>query len=170
MTVVVGVDPGLHGALAVVEGTRLVLEDLPLLQVGSANNAKRAELDLHRLFSFLLKLTPLIDHAYIERVSARPGQGVTSMFRFGYASGQVHGVLVALEIPCTFVTPQQWQKAMQVGPGPDAARARAASLYPEHADSFARKLDQHRADAALIATFGHGEIAVRQHRAVVEAA
>jgi hypothetical protein len=68
-------------------------------------------------------------------------------------------VCAAYGIPHTFVTPQSWQKATGVGPGPDAARQRAAGLYPQHATSFTRKLDQHRADATLIARHGRAVLA-----------
>lgn len=156
MTVVLGLDPGVTGALAIVEGTQaLVLEELPVLKVGTAMSRQRRDLDLAEIHKFLVPIAGAIDHAFVEKVSARPGQGVTSMFRFGYASGSLHGLLVALGIPLTFVAPQTWQKAMGVGPGGDAARARAKELYPASQASFTRKADEHRADAVLIATYGH---------------
>jgi crossover junction endodeoxyribonuclease RuvC len=154
MTAVLGLDPGISGALAIVAGDTLVVHDLPALRIGTKLSRQRRELDLGAVHKFLLEIAGAIDHAFIEKVNAMPGQGVTSMFRFGYACGGVHGVITALGVPITFVTPQAWQKAMGVGPGGDAARARAMALYPAHRDAFARKLDEHRADAALIATYG----------------
>jgi crossover junction endodeoxyribonuclease RuvC len=158
--VVAGIDPGLHGAIAVLdENEGLVLFDLPMHQVTTSSRKTRGELDMAAIAHFLRDLAPFIDHVFIERVSANPGQGVTSMFRFGYACGALHMVCAAYGIPHTFVTPQSWQKATGVGPGPDAARQRAAGLYPQHATSFTRKLDQHRADATLIARHGRAVLA-----------
>jgi crossover junction endodeoxyribonuclease RuvC len=95
-------------------------------------------------------------HVFIERVGAMPKQGVASTFRFGYAAGAIHGLLTAFEIPLSFVTPQTWRRAMAVsGVGKDACRARACELFPTQADQFARQKDEHRADAALIASYGH---------------
>jgi len=155
--VIAGIDPGLTGAIAVLDDDGLVLFDLPVYRVATSTSKARTrgELDMGKLHSFLAESAPMIDHVFIERVSAHPGQGVTSMFRFGYACGAIHMAVTAIELPCTFVTPQAWQKTQGVGPGPDAARQRAASLYPQHRESFTRKLDQHRADAVLIARHGH---------------
>lgn len=43
-----------------------------------------------------------------------PGQGVTSMFHFGKSAGYIEGVLCALRIPFTLVTPQKWKKEFEL--------------------------------------------------------
>jgi crossover junction endodeoxyribonuclease RuvC len=43
--------------------------------------------------------------AIVEQVGARPGQGVSSMFRFGQAYGTILGVIGALAIPVRHVSP-----------------------------------------------------------------
>ena len=83
-----------------------------------------------------------------------PGQGVSSMFQFGRGVGMYEGVLAALQVPITYVTPQAWQKAVSAREGKDAGRARAAELFPAYAQMFARKKDDGRADAALMAYWG----------------
>lgn len=152
---IVAVDPGLAGAIAVLAGANvLLLEDLPVHRIGVANRkGLRAELDLHHLHFLLAQHTPYL-HAFVEKVAARPGQGVTSMFRFGVAFGQITGMLVTLGIPLTLVLPQTWQKHHGIGPAPDAARQRAMQLYPQTAPQLARKCDANRADALLIARYG----------------
>jgi crossover junction endodeoxyribonuclease RuvC len=50
------------------------------------------------------------DHVFIERVAARPGQGVTSMFRFGLTAGQIIGLVAGLRVPYSLVLPQRWQR------------------------------------------------------------
>ena len=156
MTVtVLGIDPGISGALAALDNLgNLVVEDFPTHAVKTSLGRARHELDLVQLAQFIQGIAAVIDHVFIERVNAMPGQGVTSMFRFGYAAGAVHGVVAALGLPFTFVTPQSWQKAQGVGPGADAARQRASQLFPQYAGELARKKDQHRADATLIARYG----------------
>jgi crossover junction endodeoxyribonuclease RuvC len=154
---ILAIDPGITGAFALLGDTALV-DDLPVHQAQHGRGAKvRAELDLHG-FRMLLTGQP-VSHCFIERVAARPGQGTVSMFRFGEAAGAVYGLIVGLGLPVTFATPQQWQKYHGVGASPDAARQRAVQLYPTLAPMLARKRDQHRADALLLACYGRQVLA-----------
>jgi crossover junction endodeoxyribonuclease RuvC len=152
---IVAVDPGTTGALAVLDGADvLLLEDLPVHMIGIAGRkALRAELDLHGLHRLLAERGPY-NHAFVERVAARPGQGVTGMFRFGMAYGAVLGVLSTMGIAMTMVLPRDWQRWAGCGPAPDAARQRACMLFPGSAELLSRKKDCHRADALLIAAYG----------------
>lgn len=166
---VLGIDPGISGALAALDSNgNLVVEDFPVHAVKTSLGRARNELDLVQLAQFIQGISAAVDHVFIERVNAMPGQGVTSMFRFGYSAGAVHGVIAALGLPVTFVTPQTWQKAQGVGAGADAARQRASQLFPQYATELARKKDQHRADATLIARYGLA-ILVRDSRTPVAA-
>jgi crossover junction endodeoxyribonuclease RuvC len=92
--------------------------------------------------------------AFVEKVFAMAGQGVTSVFSFGRSLGVVEGVLTTMKIKTTLITPQTWQKRMAVTGGKDGSRARAMDLFPEQAQMFKRVKDDGRADAALIAAFG----------------
>jgi crossover junction endodeoxyribonuclease RuvC len=92
--------------------------------------------------------------AFVEKVFAMAGQGVTSVFSFGRSLGVVEGVLTTMKIKTTLITPQTWQKRMAVTGGKDGSRARAMELFPEQAQMFKRVKDDGRADAALIAAFG----------------
>jgi crossover junction endodeoxyribonuclease RuvC len=145
-------DPGLSGALAIVDEERvLFVDDLPVHQIRSGKRL-RAELDLGGLRELLI--THEYDHVFIEQVSARPGQGVTSMFRFGLTTGQIIGLVAGLRTPYSLVTPQRWQRMAGCGPSPDAARQRAGQLYPDAVPYLTRKRDAGRADAILIARCG----------------
>jgi crossover junction endodeoxyribonuclease RuvC len=142
----------LSGALAIVDEQQILfVDDLPvhLIRIGKKD---RTELDLPSLR--LLLSSHSVDHVIIERVAARPGQGTVSMFRFGYSAGEVYGLVVGLALACSFILPQAWQRSAGCGPSPDAARQRAAQLYPGIADKLGRKRDAGRADAILIARSG----------------
>ena len=95
-----------------------------------------------------------IKHAYVERVGAMTGQGVSSVFSFGRSAGVLEGVLAASGVPYTLVTPQTWQKAVGLRGGKDGSRERAMQQFPDQASLFARKKDDGRADATLIAIYG----------------
>lgn len=153
---VLGIDPGASGALAVVEGGLLVeLLDMPTTMVKRGTREVR-EVNAPMLGHMVAALKA--DAALIEQVGAMPGQGVSSMFAFGRALGVLEGVLGALQVPTTKVPPQTWQRAMKVRGGKDGARERAMQLYPAKAMEFARKKDDGRADAALIASYGAAEL------------
>jgi hypothetical protein len=94
MSGIVGIDPGLSGALALCRGSEWTLLDMPI-----AGDAKHNEINGPELCRWLREHHP--DHAYIEFASARPGQGVTSMFRFGvaYARPRWRSRPVACRIP-----------------------------------------------------------------------
>jgi crossover junction endodeoxyribonuclease RuvC len=150
---ILGIDPGASGALAVVEDGRLVeLIDMPVLTVKRGTREVR-EVNGPLLGLAVASLQP-IEAALLEQVGAMPGQGVSSMFAFGRAVGVIEGVLGALRIPYRKVPPQEWQRAMRVRGGKDGARERAMRLYPDRAAEFARKKDDGRADASLIAAYG----------------
>jgi crossover junction endodeoxyribonuclease RuvC len=50
-------------------------------------------------------------YAIIEDVHAMPGQGVSSMFNFGYEVGRLHAILDTLGLRWTKVSPQGWKRA-----------------------------------------------------------
>ena len=89
----------------------------------------------------------------IEQVGAMPGQGVTSMFRFGEAYGIIKGVLGGLRLPVELVTPSVWKRELKVQKGKESSRLRALELFPEQTDLFKLKKHHGRADAALIALY-----------------
>lgn len=151
--IVVGIDPGLSGAVAVLDVAhrRLAIHDMPTVLVRSGKSEKRqlAEAVLARILG---QVKP--EHAYLEFVSAMPGQGVSSMFNFGMSYGAIKGVLAALGIPFSTVTPVKWQRDLSVAKGKEGNRLRATQLFPEYAHLFTRIKDDGRADAALIAHWG----------------
>jgi len=100
-TIILGVDPGLSGALAfynLVDGVVRV-EDMPVVELMRGGKAKR-EVSA-TLLRHVLPRYGKISHAYLERVGAMPGQGVSSVFSFGRSVGVVEGVLAAFDVPVT---------------------------------------------------------------------
>lgn len=151
--IVVGIDPGLSGAVAVWDLSQklLAVHDMPTVSIKSGKSTKN-QLSEAMLASIIRQVKP--EHAYLEFVSAMPGQGVSSMFNFGMGYGAIKGILAALEVPFTTVTPVKWQRDLAVAKGKEGNRLRAAQLFPEFAHLFTRVKDDGRADAALIAHWG----------------
>jgi crossover junction endodeoxyribonuclease RuvC len=129
----------------------LNIVDCPTVEVKRGAKVK-TEISPQMVSGIIASRSPTL--AILEKVGAMPNQGVSSMFQFGRGVGMYEGVLAALQIPITYVTPQAWQKEMNVRGGKDGSRARAAELYPAYASLFAKKKDDGRADAALMAFWG----------------
>jgi len=148
--IVMAIDPGLSGAIAVFRYTDfhlIAVIDTPTHELTRNNKTKR-QISASGLAAIFRDYEP--DHVVVEKVSAMPGQGVTSMFSFGRSFGLIEGMVGAFEIPATYVMPSVWTKGIGRGLGKDASRARACELYPSHQKSFARVKDDGRADAVLI--------------------
>lgn len=171
MTLVIGIDPGLTGAIAAVDGETLCwVEDMPV-----ANGAIAVAL-LTKLYSVeeygpwdLCLDTPVA----IEHVHSMPGQGVSSTFKFGMSYGVMLGFF-GRHHRITHVAPTEWKSTFRLnGKDKDAARALAIELWPAQAELFRRKKDIGRADAALIAlhhsrTTYHSRVqALRDERAAL---
>lgn len=162
--IVLGVDPGIEGAVAyLVDGGLNLIEDVPSLTVRLRGNTTRrvnspllARMLRVRLDMLQAAHGPTPVRAYIELVHALPKQGVSSAFTFGRTVGEITGVLAGLGVPTTEVTPQTWKKHIGLrGSDKDASRQAALSRWPQKAGYWTRVKDHNRADAALIGQFGH---------------
>ena len=143
----IGIDPGLSGALAILDGngaTELVT-DLPVIR-----DRTLAWIDGSALQSILLDaIRGRPTRAIVERVSAMPRQGVASSFQFGVGFGSILSVLQALHIPLELVTPAMWKRALGLSSDKNASLHKARLLFPT-AELHLAKHDG-RAEALLIA-------------------
>jgi crossover junction endodeoxyribonuclease RuvC len=148
--IVLGIDPGLDGALVWldIKSGNVVAVDMPTLSTKKGKKVHR-EIDAQQLADAVRCCK--CQHAVVEKVHAMPKQGVTSVFSFGRSAGIIEGVLAALEIPRTYVTPAQWTREVRTMPGKDGSRKRAQELVPAFSHLFSRVKDDGRADAMLIA-------------------
>ena len=90
----------------------------------------------------------------IDRVSAMPGQGVTSMFNFGQSFGILKGICSAMQLPLYFVRPAKWKKYFGlINSEKDASRTRVIEMFPYYSSQLSKKKDSNKADAILIASF-----------------
>jgi crossover junction endodeoxyribonuclease RuvC len=146
--ILMSIDPGLSGAIAVfIDDVLIDIVDTPTHELTRNNKTKR-QISASALAGIFTQHRP--DHVVVEKVTAMPGNGATSMFSFGRSFGVIEGIVGAFEIPATYVMPAVWTKAIGRGLGKDASRARACELYPAHQQKFARVKDDGRADAVLI--------------------
>lgn len=142
MTRIVGIDPGLGGALALLVDAKLAdVADMPVYN-------KRANGKL--IGDMLQGWAP--DYVVIEDVHSMPKQGVASSFLFGMNTGIVIGAVQATGIPMIKISSGRWKVQMGLrGKPKDASRGLAMELWPDFADRFKLRKHDGRAEAALIA-------------------
>lgn len=149
-----GIDPGLSGALAFYDPVvnEMQVFDMPTHNL-TVNGKKKRKLDLTRLTAIVDDLSHITKMACVEEVGAMPGQGVTSMFSFGFSAGCAQMVVAANYISMTLVRPAIWKKAMGVKADKDSARLMASRLLPMHAHHWPLVKHDGRAEAALLALY-----------------
>lgn len=143
---VIGIDPGLSGAVAFYcpeAPDRVIAEDMPVAA---------GMVDCATLAARIRQMAPGL--AIVERVASMPKQGVSSTFKFGTAYGAIIGILAALEIRTALVTPQVWKKHFRLDSDKEKGRALALRTFAKTPEHFARKKDHGRAEAALLALYG----------------
>lgn len=160
----IGIDPGSHGYIVVLDEEGKYLNSLAIEDSTEQEVAR-----------FVFKWSRAEAVALMEDVHSMPGQGVATTFAFGRNVGFLQGILVALQIPYTLVTPRKWQKEMwiakdmvytvrkdkhgedkrQVAPKPTSINA-ATRLFPTtdlRKSDRARNPHDGKCDALLIALY-----------------
>ena len=151
---IIGIDPGLSGAIAVLENNKVLnIFDMPIMSEGKKNKRQLNSAQLVKLLKDNILKNEEIS-VVVEQVNAMPGQGVTSMFNFGQTFGAIKGVCAALGLPIFFVRPSKWKKHFElINSSKDSSRTKAIEMYPSLSNDLARKKDVNKSDAILIARF-----------------
>ena len=158
--IVIGVDPGLTGAMTLLHAQRGILEcaDIPTCPNGTVGGSMRHWIDTEALsevfkgWYFRHELALEAVSVAIERpipMPSLPAQTIASQFdTFG-----VLRAVLARAGEVIYVNPSAWKKLFGVGSDKEKSRACVQRLYPNAAQHFARKKDHNRAESALIAHF-----------------
>ena len=151
---IIGIDPGLSGAIAILENNRVLkIFDMPVMSEGKKNKRQLNSAQLVKLLSDYISDKDEVS-VVVEQVNAMPGQGVTSMFNFGQTFGAIKGICAALELPIFFVRPSKWKKHFElINASKDSSRTKAIEMYPKLSNQLAKKKDVNKSDAILIARF-----------------
>jgi hypothetical protein len=141
-------DPGLSGAIAYFFPSapdRVAVDDMPVVD---------GEVEPASIIRRIKQMGPT--NAIIERVGPMPRDGAVQAFRFGSAYAAVKVAVALAGVPYHLVTPATWKKHFRLAGGKDGkeqSRALALQLFPASAELFARKKDDGRAEAALLARY-----------------
>jgi len=156
-TIYIGVDNGLAGGLAIIQG-RKILELLTMpVMVGSNDRNEYDILSIIKILQKYQKNSTMI----IEKAHAMPVIGVVQAFSFGKLYGIMLGLACALQIPYNIVHSKTWQREMFRDISTDNTKQASAMiakrLYPDQsflASERSKKIHSGLTDAILIATYG----------------
>lgn len=146
---VIGIDPGINGAVALLSNDPQTCMFWPLSDFVSRPTSFE---DMTEQYA--------VHHVYIEKSQAFPGgQGVVSMFNYGTGFGRLLGWCEMLGLPFTLVPPRTWTREMHMGcTGKDAKEKSLQAvlrLFPqEDLKERGRKPHLGIVDALLIAEYG----------------
>ena len=151
---IIGIDPGLSGAIAVLENNKVLnILEIPIMSEGKKNKRQLNSAQLVKLIKDNISEDEEVA-VVVEQVNAMPGQGVTSMFNFGQSFGVLKGIFSAMQIPMDFVSPVKWKKFFNlINTNKDASRTKAIEIYPYFSSKLSKKKDANKADAILISSF-----------------
>ena len=151
---IIGIDPGLTGAIAILENNKVLnIFEMPVMSEGKKNKRQLNSAQLVKLLKDNISKNEEVS-VVVEQVNAMPGQGVTSMFNFGQSFGVIKGICSALSLPIHFVRPTKWKKHFNlIKTHKDASRTKVIEVYPEISSKLSRKKDSNKADAILIARY-----------------
>lgn len=152
---ILSIDPGLSGCAVVLSEDGEIVR---YLHMPTYKKGKTTRVNAPALSAWIRAANEelTLRACFVEQVGARPGQGTSSMFNFGYSAGLIDGVVSALGIPLTLITPQNWKNAHGLSgeKDKDASRTLAARLYPYERGFDLKAKGQALADAVLMGVYG----------------
>jgi hypothetical protein len=141
MALYIGIDPGKTGAIAVMDADDMSVRvfDMP-----GTIEEKRA----------ILSEIGSVRCAWIEKPFFPRMIGIKNAVTIAQAYGEMKACLFFAGVPTNEVPPAAWKKHFGLSTDKDASRAYASSVFPDQSNLWARKKDDGRAEAALIAYYG----------------
>ncbi|KAK4419641.1 Holliday junction resolvase MOC1, chloroplastic [Sesamum alatum] len=157
---VIGVDPDLSGALAVLKPDNSPqVYDSPHLKV-LVGKRVRKRLDTKSIVQLLQRIdAPTGTTVYIEQSIPYPQDGKQGWWSGGFGYGLWIGILVASGYSVVPVPSLLWKNEFKLAgnrSSKDDSRELATTLFPSMSSMLKRKKDHGRAEALLIAAYGKG--------------
>jgi len=146
---IIGIDPGTKGGLALLTLDAHVVETIPL------EGLKKREV-AYALRNWM-ELFPHIEAIWLEKVGYIKGDGAGGSFTFGNVFGILEGATLALAADkLHYVYPQMWMASLgcMTGGNKNVSKNMAISLFPAYHAERPRGITHGVADALLIAEYG----------------
>ncbi len=164
---IVGIDPGLSGAISFLSTSRDRIEVYPMPEHKKEKGVQAFNID--EIIHILQEKKDQILSVFIEKQQVFPSQGSVSSGNLMYGYGLLIGIIKASSIPMRVITPKEWKNVLFKGMPPldnndkNQLKERscyvALTLYPDVKDQLlrgkrARKTDHNLAESLLIAEYG----------------
>jgi crossover junction endodeoxyribonuclease RuvC len=151
--IILGIDPGTKGGLAIVSDGNGVGTLIDAIDIPTIGNGARERVDVMTVRDWIERHKP--DLALIERSQAMPKQGASSGFKYGKATGALEATVMLCTVPLEIIEPTSWKRHWHLPPkDKERSRQRALELFPAVHAFLQRKKDHGRAEAILIALYG----------------
>lgn len=150
----IGIDPGAKGGIAILRNGKFIAAR----ELGVCTLIPKTMIELmkeHMPIDSIQKEDILF---VVEKVGAMPGQGVSSMFTFGFNVGIIHGALISYELPFILTPATVWKKALSIPGKKDIQSCKKATIEAVHRRYPAtRNIPYHSGiyDAILIASWAN---------------
>lgn len=161
---IIGIDPGIKGALALMDDQYNVLDvvDMPSMVERVVNGKAKRCINYKNLQLILSAWCAEYGEleAWMEDVHSMPSMNSVAVFSFGSNVGAIKAVVSNEDIKINYVSPQQWKKNFEIKMSSkmDKKEKKQTSidyvigLYPSMCDIIGKSSD--RAEAILIAKYG----------------
>ena len=151
----IGIDPGLQGGIATIEGSIVVTRVMPVI------NSKKKTVNHFALTQIFSAFTlPTKAYTLLEDQHSFPKQGVTSTCSLCFGFGALKQCLVDFGVPHEVIPAKDWQKEFGISGRKGNTKAQALqicqSLFPDLnllATERSKKPHEGIVDAVLIAEF-----------------
>jgi crossover junction endodeoxyribonuclease RuvC len=155
---ILGVDPGIEGALALYDTTveKIVsIWDMPTKSIMVSGKARKAVCP-HGVVDMFRAIAAT--HAVIEKVGGIRGQSASAAFNFGAGYGAIMAAAAALDIEIDNPAPILWKAKLKVPAKKEFAIAKATEMVPYMRDQWPLKKHDGRAEAAMLALYGRRHV------------
>lgn len=165
---VIGIDPGVTGAIAFLDTQRWSLGVIDMPTISIVVSGKDRDEPAPAAISMLVRqIKPiLLVSEKLQNMGAASPASEHSKILMGRWRGQLEGIVAALEIPHEHPYPSEWKKAMGLTASKELSRTRANALFPACTDFWRFKKDHDRAEAAMLALYGCLKLGIQPPRQI----
>lgn len=151
--IIAGIDVGKKGAIAIIDGDKVLDTYRFKMQNGQAETFGYV-LDARDMMDWLTTKPFFVNHAFIENMGIQPAHGLKTAACLHCILGGVMALLSNMSIKYSFVRPPKWKKYYDlIGKKKRASCDRAMELFPEIGHIKVKDADI--AEAILIANYGY---------------
>ncbi|CAH8267340.1 unnamed protein product [Arabidopsis lyrata] len=158
---IIGIDPTLSGALAVLKfddkgSCSAQVYDTPRRQV-VVQNIPRSRFKEKSMLELIRTLdVPSGTKAFVAKMILYEDDNIMAAYNAGLGYGLWTGILLTSNISVSSVAPSTWKKHFKLSIySRDGGRKLALKMFPSLSSQLTRRRDYARANALLIAAYGH---------------